>query len=187
MLTREKTVLAVIDVQGNLARAMFERKRLFRSLRLMIRGAQVLDLPILWTEQMPEKLGPTVPEISTLLHDIHPESKTTFSCAGCKGFMDALQALGRCDVLLTGIEAHVCVYQTAADLIARKCRVEVVADAVSSRTAEDRAIGIERMRALGAGITSVETVLFEIVRSCEAPEFRQILSLVKEEAAPPAP
>jgi len=187
MLMREKAVLAVIDVQGALAEAMFEKERLFRSLRLMIRGARALDLPILWTEQVPEKLGPTVSEIAALLQEIHPISKATFSCGGCRAFMEALQALGRYDVLLTGIEAHVCVYQTAVDLLARECRVEVVADAVSSRTAENRAIGIERMRSLGAGITSVETVLFELVRSAQAAEFRRILSLVKEEAAPPAP
>jgi len=179
MLRREKAVVALMDVQGNLAHAMHRREQLFQNIRRMVQGATILGLPILWTEQTPDKLGRTVPEIAELLPDIHPMPKASFSCCGCAAFMEGLQALGRYEVLLTGIEAHVCVYQTAVDLLARQCRVDVVADAVSSRTADNRAIGLQRMSACGAGITSTETALFELLRTGDAPEFRQILSLIR--------
>ena len=179
MLSREKAVLAVVDVQGNLAQRMHEREALLDNVVRLIRGARILGLPILWTEQVPEKLGPTVPRIAAELDDIHSFPKASFSCCGAPAFMEALQALGRYEVLLSGIEAHVCVYQTALDLLTRGCRVDVIADAVSSRTALDKAVALERMRGAGANVVSTEMVLFELLRTAEAPEFRQILALVK--------
>jgi nicotinamidase-related amidase len=179
VLEASNAVLVLVDVQGKLAQAMYAREQLFQNLQRMLKGAQVLGIPILWLEQNPRGLGPTVPEIAALLPDAQPMSKFCFSCCGCSAFMQALEATQRRQVLLVGIETHVCVYQTAADLLARGYHVEVVADAVSSRSAENRQIGLERMRALGVGITSTEMALFELLKVAEGPQFKAILSLVR--------
>jgi nicotinamidase-related amidase len=103
----------------------------------------------------------------------------SFSCCGEPAFLARLEALGRGQALLAGIETHVCVYQTAADLVARGCAVEVVADGVSSRTLDNKLIGLERIRGCGARLTSVETCLFELLRTAEHAAFREILKIVK--------
>lgn len=179
MLDRNNAVLMVIDVQERLVGAMHERQRLLAGLDRLIRGARVLGLPIVWTEQNPEGLGPTVPEVAGLLEGLEPIAKTTFSGCGAEGAMRALEQTPFLDVLLAGIEAHVCVYQTAADLLCCGYRPQVVADAVSSRTPADKAVGLEKAREAGAGITSVETALFEMLRDAADPAFKQILEIVK--------
>ncbi len=179
MLTEDKAVLAIVDVQGKLAEQMHEREALFANLRRLIRGAHELSLPLLVTEQNPDGLGPTRPEIADLLADVERIPKLSFSCCGEPRFTEALAALGRPQVLLAGTEAHICVYQTAAQLVQNGYEVEVVADAVSSRTAPNREIGIEKARAAGARITSVETALFELLGSADHPQFKAILRLVK--------
>ena len=179
MLKLDDAALVVIDVQGKLAQLMHNRTDLFKNLRLMIRGAQVLGIPILWTEQYPKGLGPTVPEVSELLPAIQPIAKKAFSCCGEPAFMSALEPLGRRQLLLTGIETHVCVHQTALDLLEAGYEVQVIADAVSSRTAENRHVGLEKMRDAGVVITSTETALFELMKVAEGPRSREISRLVK--------
>ncbi len=179
MLKLDDTALVVIDVQDKLAQLMHNRTELFKNLRLMIQGAQVLGIPILVTEQYPKGLGPTVPEVSELLRGIQPITKNAFSCCGERAFMLALEPLGRRQILLTGIETHVCVHQTALDLLGAGYAVQVIADAVSSRTAENRHIGLAKMRDAGVVITSTETALFELIRVAEGPLFKQISKLVK--------
>jgi nicotinamidase-related amidase len=179
MLTTSETVLVVIDVQGKLAAAMHDRERLLDALQRLIQGARVLALPVLWLEQNPAGLGSTVPEISALLSGLVPIAKRCFSACGSARFLRELKALRRPQVLLAGIEAHVCVYQTARDLRQAGYRVEVVADAVSSRTPENKAIGLEKMRLAGVGVTSVETALFELLRVAEGVAFKEILRLVR--------
>ncbi len=179
-LSREDAVLLVVDVQGKLAQLMDGKDDLFANLRLMIRGARVLDVPVVVTEQYPQGMGSTVPEIAELLDGIDAISKTSFSCCGEPAFTDALQPLGRSQVLLTGIETHICVQQTALDLVHRGYAVQVVADAVSSRTAENRRIGLEKMRDAGVVITSTETALYELLHEAGGPQFKAILQLVKE-------
>ena len=179
MLKLDDTALVVIDVQGKLAQLMHNSTELFKNLRLMIQGAQVLGIPILLTEQYPKGLGPTVPEVSELLPAIPPIAKNAFSCCGERAFMLALERLGRHQILLTGIETHVCVHQTALDLHDAGYEVQVIADAVSSRTAENRHIGLEKMRDAGVVITSTETALFELMKLAEGPQFKQISQLVK--------
>jgi nicotinamidase-related amidase len=179
MLKLDDTALVVIDVQGKLAQLMYNRAELFKNLRLMVKGAQVLGIPILLTEQYPKGLGPTVPEVSQLLPAIRPIAKNAFSCCGDRAFMSALEPLSRRQLLLTGIETHVCVQQTALDLLDAGYEVQVIADAVSSRTAENRHIGLEKMRDAGVVITSTETALFELMKLAEGPQFKQISKLVK--------
>jgi len=179
MLICEDTVLVVIDVQGKLAQLMHEKEALFENLRLMIQGAKILDVPILWTEQYPKGLGPTVPEIAELLPDIQPISKTAFSCCREDTFNQAFAELGREQALLVGIETHICVWQTTHDLLASEYDVHVVADAVSSRSLDNKQIALKRMRDVGAEITCVETALFELMRVAEGPRFKEVSKLIK--------
>jgi len=138
-----------------------------------------LGIPILWTEQNPEGLGPTIPEVANLLSGIKSVSKLSFSCCGNERFMEALRALNRNQVLLAGIEAHVCIYQTAVDLVNLGYEVQVVVDAVSSRTKENKLIGLERIREVGVSLTSTESVLFELLKVAKGSKFREILKVVK--------
>jgi nicotinamidase-related amidase len=179
MLSQDDTALVIVDVQGKLAQLMDDRETLFANLQRMARSARVLGLPILWAEQIPEKLGPTIPELAALLEGFSPISKTSFSCAGSGEFLALLDACGRRQLLLTGIEAHICVYNTAADLLARGYEVQVVEDAVGARTATNKAVGVHRMRELGAALTSTEMALFEMMETAEHPCFREIQAIVK--------
>ena len=179
MLSQEQVVLVVVDVQGRLAQAMHEKEALFRNLQRIIRGGQILGLPILWCEQNPAGLGPTIPEIAGLLAGQNPTVKMSFSCCGSEPFRQALAATNRKQVLLIGIEAHVCIYLTAADLVESSYEVQVVADAVASRAPENKQIGLARIRAVGASVTCTETALFEMLRSADDPKFKVIVKLLK--------
>lgn len=180
MLLKENTGLVVVDVQGKLAHMMHEKDQLFQNLQILIQGAKALELPIIWIEQYPKGLGPTVPEIANLLTDIsEPVTKKTFSACLTENFMAKLKDINRKQLLICGIEAHICVYQTTRSLLTEGYEVNVVVDAVSSRTAENRNIGIQKMLSKGAEITSVEMALYELLQVAEGEQFRQILQLVK--------
>jgi len=180
MLDIDNAVLVVIDVQGKLAQLMDQKETLFANLERMIKGAQILEIPILWTEQVPEKLGQTTPAIRELLVEtIQPISKSSFSCCGHPPFMEQFKAIKRHQVLITGIEAHICVYQTVLNLLEQHYEIHVVSDAVSSRIAANKQIGLERMQEAGAYLTSAEMALFELLRVAEGPQFKAIAKLVK--------
>jgi nicotinamidase-related amidase len=179
VITTENAALLLIDVQEKLLRVMHDQAGLLENIKKMVKGAQILELPVLWTEQNPAGLGPTVPEIAEHLPDKKPVSKFSFSCCGNEPFIADLKALNRKNILVAGIEAHVCVYQTVVDLLNLQFDVEIVADAVASRTPENRTIGLQKSKAAGAGITSVETVLFELLKEAKGDRFKQISKLVK--------
>ena len=179
MITRADAVLVIIDIQGNLAQAMFDKENLFVNTVKLIKGFKVLNLPIIVTEQIPQKLGPTLPRVAAELGIFNPIAKESFSCWDEKNFKKALEAAGRRHVVLIGIECHVCVYQTALDLISNGYTVHLVVDAVSSRTPENRQIGIDAMKSAGAHITSMEMVLFELLRTAADPKFKEIFKIVK--------
>jgi nicotinamidase-related amidase len=179
MLDRNNTVLMIIDIQGKLAHMMHEWEMLFESVQKLIRGMQALDIPIVWMEQNPLAIGRTVSEIAELLEPAEPIEKLSFSCCGNDRFLEMLADLNRKQTLLAGIETHICVYQTAVDLLHRGYDVQVVADAVSSRTAQNRRIGLQKMCDAGAVLTSVETALFELLRVADRPDFRKILKIIK--------
>ena len=179
MLMSENTVLIIVDVQGKLAHLMYKKEVLFENLQKIIKGVQILGIPIIWTEQNPEGLGPTIPEVAHLLSNNRPISKLSFSCCGSDCFMQVFKELNRTQVLIAGIETHVCVYQTAIDLLDSRYEVQIVADAVSSRTVENRQIGLEKMREAGAPLTSTETALFELLRVAEGAKFKEILAIVR--------
>ena len=179
MLHAETSLLVVIDIQGNLARAAADRELLFESTRKLIQGAKVFSLPMIVTEQIPEKLGPTIPEVAELLEGITRTPKETFSCCENAAFMKAFEKTGRRQILLCGIESHICVYQTAMDLLNMDCEVHIVADAVSSRTAKNREIGISKMIAAGAHLTSTEMVLCELLKTAGSDKFKDISKIIK--------
>jgi nicotinamidase-related amidase len=179
MLTKQDSFLVVVDVQEKLARAMHDKDALIQNVVKMVQGATILGLPILWTEQNPNGLGPTVPEVKEQLHEVEPVTKLSFSCCGEERFTEKLAALDRKQALVLGIESHVCVYQTVVDLLASGYEVQVIADAVSSRTPANMAIGLERCKIAGASITSTETALFEILQKAEGIEFKQMLKVIK--------
>jgi len=179
MLEIENAALLIVDIQGNLALAMHEKESLFTNVRKLIKGIHALDIPILWTEQNPMKLGPTIPEIADFLSGIHPLGKMSFSCCQDDHFLKALKDLNRKQILISGIEAHICIYQTTVDLINLGYEVQVVTDAVSSRTRDNKQIGLRKMKEAGAGLTSVETSLFEMLKTAEAKQFREIQQIVK--------
>ncbi|RPJ56479.1 MAG: hydrolase [Dehalococcoidia bacterium] len=173
------TVLVIIDVQEKLCRFMYEKEKLLDSLQRLIQGARVLELPIILTEQYPQGLGPTVPELVNLLPGVKPLPKRAFSCYRDAGFRKELEAVSRKQVLLTGIETHVCVYQTAVDLLTTGYTVQVVTDCVSSRTPENKELGIQRMSLAGGKPTGMEMALFELLEAAEGERFKAISKIVK--------
>ncbi len=160
MLTLENSVLIIVDVQGKLAQLMYKKEELFKNLRIIIKGAKILGLPIVWIEQNPQGLGTTIPEVAELLTDIKAIAKLSFSACGCEGFAEKLKALNRKQILIAGIETHICVYQSSVDLLNQGYEIHVITDAVSSRTPENKQIGLDKIKDAGGLLTSTETALF---------------------------
>jgi nicotinamidase-related amidase len=179
MLEIQDCCLVVVDIQGKLAQLMVDKEALFKNVQILIQAARLLGIPILWCQQVPEALGPTVPEIATLLAGSEPINKASFSCCGQEQFNAQLNTLGKEQVLLCGIETHVCIYQTAMDLMEGGLDVTVIGDAVSSRTGLNRHIALSRLAAEGAHSSSTEMALFELLKTAKHPHFREIAKLVK--------
>ncbi|HOD36018.1 MAG TPA: hydrolase [Syntrophales bacterium] len=177
MLSAEQSLLFVIDVQGNLYESMHDKLFLLENLKKLIPGVMVFGVPVILTEQI--KIGATIPEIAGLMSGVQPFTKGEFSCLGNEKIMDHLKGLKKRQVIVSGIETHVCVYQTVMDLLERGYEVHLVADAVSSRTRGNREIALERMVQEGAKLTSTEIVLFELAKTAEDPRFRDIFKIVK--------
>lgn len=180
MLERNDTIVVLIDFQEKLMRAMSDKEDLIKSAEKLVKGSVILDLPILWTEQNPKGLGKTIPEVSQHLGAYGPPyEKMAFSACGESDFVSKLKEMNKKQALIAGIESHVCVYQTAADLIGMGYEVQVVADCTSSRKLADRALGWERVKGLGGTLTSVEMALFELLKRAEGEEFKKMLPVIK--------
>ena len=179
MITSTDTALVLVDVQAKLVPAMNDREFLVENLKRLVQGVRILGVPVLWTEQNPAGLGPTIAEIADLLPNQKPVSKFSFSCCGSEPFSKQLTALNRKNLLIAGIESHVCVYQSAADLINLRYAVQVIADAVASRTPENKLIGLEKSKSVGAGLTSTETALFELLKDAKSEKFKEIIKIEK--------
>jgi nicotinamidase-related amidase len=181
-LCRERTALVVIDVQERLCAAM-DPERLAgvrRNTVILLEAAKVLGLAVLVTEQYPKGIGPTLPEIAAALPEGQPLiEKVCFSCVDSDAFMQGLRQSGRDQLLLTGMETHVCVFQTARDLVRAGFTPFVVEDAVISRTVENQAIGLRLMAQAGATRTGTETALFDLLGRAGTPEFKAIAPLIK--------
>ena len=179
MLEIDSCSLIIVDVQGKLAQIMYEKELLFKNIQILIKAAKILNIPIVWCQQVPDALGPTIPEIAELLTDIEPINKASFSCCGEEQFNDKLNKLSVEQVLICGIETHICVYQTALDLFRKGFSINVIADAVSSRTLENKTIALERLAHEGCKIICVEMILFELLKTAKHPRFREIARLIK--------
>jgi nicotinamidase-related amidase len=178
MFTVENACLVVIDVQGKLAQIVDESETVIQNVSKLVQAMKALEVPILWLEQIPSLLGGTTLEISQHMQG-QPIAKKAFSAFNDEAFKEAVKASGRTQFILTGVETHICVYQTARQLKEQGLEVEAVADAVSSRTKENREIGLAKMQALGILPTSTEMILYELLQTAEHPHFKTILKLVK--------
>ncbi|MCF7838695.1 MAG: hydrolase [Candidatus Marinimicrobia bacterium] len=179
MLAAADSVLVLVDVQGRLAEAMPEPERLFQRCGLLLQAAARLDVPVWVTEQVPEKLGPTHAALLAWVKDTPRWAKSTFSCCGAPGFAEALAVTSRRQLVLCGIEAHVCVTQTALELRAAGREPWVVADAVGPRAAAAREIALGRLARAGVGLLGAESVLFEWLRDARHPAFRELARLLR--------
>ncbi len=179
-LDRTKAVVLVVDVQSRLAPAMPEDTlaRVVKYGRALVGAAKELGMPAIATEQYPKGLGETIPELKEVLPG-PPLVKMHFSCGADPGFAAALERTGRRQVIVCGMEAHVCVFQTVRDLVGMGYEVHVCADAVSSRFEVHRESGIELCRQAGAVITNAETVIFDLLHVAGTDEFRRIAPLLK--------
>jgi nicotinamidase-related amidase len=175
VLDREHAALVVVDLQEAFRPAVVDFDRVAANAGVLVQGARILGLPVVVTEQYPKGLGRTVPEVAQHLNGIEPLDKVCFSATDADGFdLD-----DRDQVLVCGIESHVCVSQTAHGLLDRGLEVHVVRDAVSSRTEENRELGLHKMESSGAILTSVETALFELLGAAGSEEFKRVQALVK--------
>ncbi|WP_426415040.1 isochorismatase family protein [Aestuariirhabdus sp. LZHN29] len=179
MLDRENTALLFIDLQGKLATQMPHSEQLFHRLQQLLRGALILRLPIIWMEQNPQGLGGTLPCFVGLLEGRTPLVKQSFSGWAEADIRAAIEACGARQLLLCGVEAHVCVYQSARDLLSAGYGVHLVADGVASRDPLNRQVALDRLVEEGARLTCVEMALFELIGRADDPLFRQLLSVIK--------
>jgi isochorismate hydrolase len=182
LVSRSESRLLIVDVQEKLVPSIANSERMLANCRQLIRGAAILNVPVFATEQYPKGLGHTVPVLAELLASI-PE-KQRFSCSEVLNWgLAAEQADNRFQIVVAGIEAHVCVLQTVLDLLAAGFQVFVVADAISSRDEFDWQIALNRMSDSGATIVTTESVLFEWCEVSGTPEFKQISQLIKDKAS----
>lgn len=179
MLQQENTGLIVIDIQGKLARLVHDSGTLISNCEKLIKGIKTLGLPIIFLEQNPDKLGATVDELNVLLAPHAPITKFTFDACTAPQFMDAISAANIDTWLVCGIEAHICVYQTALHLHQSGLKIQLVSDCVSSRTLENKTLAINKLVNRGIDITGLEMCLYELVKDCRTAEFKEILNLIK--------
>lgn len=178
ILKKDKTALLIIDIQERIIGVMRKKKILIENVLKLVKGFKILEVPIFYTEQYPKGLGETVGEIKNELVG-EAIQKLTFSCFGAENLFESLRQKNIEQVVVCGIESHVCVQQTILDLLENGFQVNLPADAVSSRKKIDYNMALERMRNSGAEITTVESVLFELLEICRTPQFKQISALVK--------
>jgi len=181
ILTKENTALLVVDFQEKLL-AAFDPLAIESALRnavKFIKFAKIVNMPILCTEQYPKGLGGTVETVAVELEGVEPIAKTEFSCFGNEDFRSALKALEVKNVVITGVEAHICVAQTALDALHDGYHTHVLVDAVESRIPEEYGHGIAKMRHAGAVLTSTEAAMYEVLQKAGTPEFTATLPLVK--------
>ncbi len=179
-LEKKSCVLIVVDVQERFRALIDGMDGVIRTCGRLMRFCDRLDIPVIVTEQYPQGLGRTVPELASLAPGAAPFEKLTFSCAGDRRFVARLQVMGRPQAIVCGIETHVCVYQTAFDLLAQERQVVVAADGVSSRLAANRDLGLARLRELGAQVMPAEMIMFEILREAGTADFKAVADLLKE-------
>ena len=179
MLSPETSLLVVIDVQGNLARVVADSESAIRAVEQLVQGASLLEIPVLLTAQVPEKIGHTIPEIAGLLPDQADLPRVHFSIWQDAAVQQAIRSSGRRQLILCGFEAHICLYQSSLDLLAEGFEVTLAADAVSSRNLYNKDIALQELSKQGVHLTTVEMALFSLLRSAQHPAFKAISRLIK--------
>ncbi len=178
-IDRDKLALVIIDIQDKLFPNIHEKENVVENVIKLIEFSKIIGIPIILSEQYPRGLGGTLNEIQQVLDEYQPHEKTTFSCCGENGIEDKLLELGATTIAITGIECHVCVFQTTRDLLTRGYDVHVISDGVSSRISENKKVGLDRMRVLGATISSTEMFMFEVMEKAGTQEFKDVAPLLK--------
>lgn len=180
-LNADKAVLVVIDVQERLVPAMPQDiyLRLRDTVAMLVEAAGLLGIPVVTTEQYPKGIGHTVPELSVACNETVIE-KVSFGCCGEPAFLEALKKTGRTQVLITGMEAHVCVYQTVLGLLEDGYSVHLIRDAICSRNKTDYLVGVSNAGQAGAVVTTAETVMFQMLQKSTHEQFRAVSKLVKQ-------
>ncbi|WBA10083.1 isochorismatase family protein [Salinivibrio kushneri] len=179
MINTENAVVLLIDVQGKLAQKVVGSEELHQKVAQLLRGCEHFDVPVVWVEQLPEKLGATTSALADLMPNNTPIAKHTFSAFAEPQVEQMLNSLNRKQVILCGIETHICVYQTACDLLRQHYHVHLVTDATSSCHPAHHQSGIAMMQQHGAWITVVEALLFEWQQHAGGSDFKAFLSLIK--------
>jgi nicotinamidase-related amidase len=179
LLKTNTTALLIIDVQERILPVINNYHQVVNNVVKLIKGFKVMGLPIYLTEQYPKGLGPTIQPIINELDEQKPIEKMSFSCSGAAGLFDEFKSKKLTQIVVTGIEAHVCVQQTVHDLLESGFQVNLAADAVSSRKEFDFRIALERMKSNGAEVTTSESILFELLNVCGTDVFKQVSKIVK--------
>lgn len=178
ILNRDDAVLFIIDIQERLVPAMKYGEQVINNNKILLEGAKEMNIPVIVTEQYPKGLGSTVGEIKDLLGEGQVFAKNSFT-AYIDEVKEALKSLGRKKIIITGMETHICVYQTTRDLIEAGYEVHIVKDAVASRTKENYLNGLDLMKEMGAVINNTETVVFDLLKVSGTPEFKKMSKLIK--------
>jgi len=178
-IIKEQTAGLIIDIQEKLISHIYKYELISSHTALLIRGLRLLDIPLILTQQYTRGLGETIPSIIEVIGNITPVEKISFSCCDEPGFMKKLSQLGKKNIIIAGIEAHVCVLQTVLDLLDNAYLPVVVENCISSRKNRDKKIAVERMRQEGAVVTTYESILFELTRFAGTDVFKQISKIVK--------
>jgi isochorismate hydrolase len=179
ILDSKQAVLLIVDVQESFRKQLKDLDNLTRNITILAEASKILRVPVILTEQYPQGLGKTIAEISACLGEHKYFEKTSFSCCQAAGFMEMLESMGRNQVVICGIEAHVCVSQTAHELLVHDYSVHVVADAIASRSPRNKETGWEKMIASGAVPACVESALFEMLVEAGTEQFKAVQRLVK--------
>lgn len=186
-IVRDTAVLVLVDMQERLAATMPRRSEVIDAAVFLARATRILGVPIVVTRQYPRGLGDTVAELAAAAGDLAPVDKVSFSCPSEPAFRERLAELGRRQVVLAGMETHICITQTALALRAEGAEVHVVADATCSRREADHRVALERLRAAGVVVTTAESVVYEALGEAATGEFRLVLDAVKARGIEPTP
>jgi nicotinamidase-related amidase len=179
MLHKDNAMLLIIDIQERLAQVMTMKEQVVNNTLHLLELAKLIRLPLIVTEQYPKGIGPTVKEIREQLEVYSPFEKLTFDCCGEQAIEDAISTINKRQVIVVGMETHICVLQTTLSLLKRGLYVHIVSDAVCSRTKHNWQVGLQLMRDAGAVITSTETVLFQLLGMAGTEEFKAISKRIK--------
>jgi nicotinamidase-related amidase len=179
LLRKEDTLLVIVDIQTKLLRVMFEKERLVSNCRKLIQACKLMEIPMVVTEQYPKGMGPTDPQVLELIPSEGIVEKLSFSCCGVEDFNRKISDFRKKQIVVIGIEAHVCILQTVHDLLHQGYFVYIPYNAVSSRKEDDYRNALERMRTAGAVIGSVESAVFELLQKAGTPVFKDVSKLIK--------